>query len=41
MQFSDSGRERVMRRTCGVGKEMVVNEVGGGGVVRDRGGLAG
>ncbi len=34
MQFRASGRENVMRRICGVGKERWEKEVGGGGVVK-------
>ena len=33
MQLSCLGRERVTRRMRGVGKEILVREVGGGGVV--------
>jgi len=32
MQLRAFGRERVTRRMCGLGKEILVNEVGGGGV---------
>lgn len=35
MQFRERGRESVTRRTCGAGKESLVKEVGGGGVVKE------